>query len=538
MIHTSKAWQALSAHKASINALKISDLFNSNPRRFAQYSVRHGSLLLDFSKHLITDETFKLLNNLSVEANLREKIDSLFQGERVNLTEQRPALHVALRMPQACHLQVGGVDVIAGVHKTLHQMELIVEKIHAKKWLGFSGKAITDIVNLGIGGSDLGPHMVANALKAYTRGVVTCHFVSNVDGAHIAETLKCLNPETTLFIIASKTFTTIETLSNAAQAKRWLEHDMIANHFIAITACKQGALDFGIKHILEMQTWVGGRYSLWSAIGLPIALEIGMKKFKELLAGAHAMDEHFRTAPFHENMPVILGLLGIWYINFFKADTHAILPYNQYLDLFVDHIQQVDMESNGKQVTRAGSPVSYATAPVVWGAVGTNSQHTFHQLLHQGTHFVPVDFIVSAKTLNPLGQQHKLLYANCLAQSQALMFGKTRAQAQEECLEKGLSAEDAKKLAPHMMMPGNHPSTTLVMDQLTPYTLGSLIALYEHKVFVQGCVWDINSFDQFGVELGKSLMQKLVPLLQKNSRRAELDGSTQGLMEFLFECER
>ena len=534
MINTSKAWQALSNHKTAVNSLKLMDLFKTNSRRFAQYSLSHEELLLDYSKNLITDETLELLQNLVIEAKLKEKIDAMFSGERINNTEKRAALHIALRASADQTLEFNGEDIVASVHKTLNQMEAIVEKIHAKKWLGYSGKAITDIVNLGIGGSDLGPRMIVNALKAYDLERVKCHFVSNVDGSDIAEKLKFLNPERTLFIVSSKSFTTIETLSNAFQAKQWLGENDLSNHFIAITSKKQSALDFGIKHVLEMQDWVGGRYSLWSAIGLPIALFVGMKQFKELLAGAHAMDEHFRSADILENMPIMLGLLGVWYTNFFNAQTHAVLPYNQYLDYFVDHLQQIDMESNGKQVTRDGEHVMYSTGPIIWGGVGTNSQHAFHQLLHQGTHFVPVDFIVSAKTLNPLGQQHKLLYANCLSQSAALMQGKSLAAAKEECLEQGLSEADAASLAPHKVMPGNRPSNTIVMNQLTPYTLGSLIALYEHKIFVQGCIWDINSFDQWGVELGKTLAKKLLPVIQKDSSNPELDGSTQGLLDCFF----
>lgn len=540
MLKNTSAWQALERHYAQMQNTNLRQLFADNPQRFNQFSLQFEHLLLDYSKNLITQDTLQLLVALAEQSQLKRKINAMFAGEKINLTENRAVCHTALRADLSKPLMVDDIDIHQQISKSLEKMMKLSDAILQEKWLGDTGKRITDVVNLGIGGSDLGPHMVCHALKPFSLDKVRCHFVSNVDGTHLAETIQHLNPDRTLFIVASKTFTTIETLSNAVQAKHWLLSHNIKNihkHFIALTSAPDKAKAFGIEETLEMYEWVGGRYSLWSSIGFSIMLLIGSKHFKELLLGARAMDQHFTTAPFEKNMPVILALLGIWYHNFFGASSYAVIPYNQYLTYFCDFLQQLDMESNGKSVTQSGEMVDYKTGPIVWGGLGTNSQHAFHQLLHQGTELIPVDFIATVKTHNPLGQQNKILYANCLSQSQALMTGKTLEEATNELIDRGMNEQKAKCLAPHKMMPGNRPSNTLVLEDLNPYTLGSLIALYEHKVFVQGVIWDIHSFDQWGVELGKKLANQLLPIMQQHAPADTLDSSTKGLLTF-FQRDR
>lgn len=540
------AWNNLQSHFSEIQNTHLKDQFINDKTRFKKFFLESQGLFLDYSKNLITSQTIELLLGLVEEVNLRAHIEKMFAGEIINTTEKRAVLHTALRNPDPkAKILVAGENVIPMIQEVLHKMEACVNSVQHGKWKGYNRKVITDVVNIGIGGSDLGPHMVTEALKPYAESNINCHFVSNVDGTHISETLKLLNPETTLFIIASKTFTTQETLCNAVTAKEWLLSQVIGNyknvikhHFIAVTAKPDRAVEFGIaeKNIFPFWDWVGGRYSLWSAIGLSIAMAIGMNNYKELLAGAHAMDEHFRDADFAQNMPVILALLGIWNINFWGCATQAIIPYDQYLLLLPAFLQQLDMESNGKHVTINGTTVKVKTAPVLWGSVGTNGQHAFHQLLLQGTQTVPVDFIISAQTHNPIGEHHLLLYANCLAQSQALMLGKSEEEVIAELRSQGMSMKEAKLLAPHKVINGNIPSNTILLEKLTPFSLGSLIALYEHKVFVQGIIWGINSFDQWGVELGKKIAGDIIPQLQeKNLSRQDQDCSTQGLIQYYHE---
>lgn len=542
-ITKSSIWQKLTEHSKQIANIHMRDLFKDDQERFNKFSIviqnNHTcSLLIDYSKNRITSETINLLCELAKTVDLFSHIEQMFSGQIINTTEQRAVLHTALRNPGDTAILLNGKDIMPTIRATLIKMLQCTENIRHGKWKGYSGKPITDVVNIGIGGSDLGPKMVVTALTPYISNNIKCHFVSNVDGTQISETLKYLNPETTLFIVASKTFTTQETLCNANTAKEWLEqkaNSKNANkkHLIAVTANPQRAIEFGIdkSNIYPFWDWVGGRYSLWSAIGLPIAIAIGADNFQQLLAGAHAMDNHFRNTPFEKNMPVIMALLGIWNINFFNCKTHAILPYDQYLHLLPAYLQQLEMESNGKHVRTDNSPVEYATSPIIWGSVGTNGQHSFHQLLLQGTQTVPVDFIVPIHTHNPIDQHHMLLFANCLAQSKALMQGKTEQQVIQELINQGMNETDVKKLAPHKVISGNVPSDTILIDKITPYTLGSLIALYEHKVFVQGIIWGINSFDQWGVELGKQLTKNIIPGLQDPKNIKNLDSSTCGLIK-------
>ncbi|MCK4608359.1 MAG: glucose-6-phosphate isomerase [Gammaproteobacteria bacterium] len=533
-ITQSAAWQKLNKHQQQMAKVAMRDLFNDDPERFSKYSLEAADLFLDYSKNRITQETFDLLCELPDNRDLASHIEAMFSGQIINTTEQRAVLHTALRNPD----ETSKPEVL----ETRNKMLASAEAIRHGKWKGFSGLAITDVVNIGIGGSDLGPAMVTQALKPYQAGNIKLHFVSNVDGTHIWETLKELNPATTLFIIASKTFTTQETLCNANTAKEWLEQKaQTANaseqHLIAVTAQPERAQEFGIKteHIYPFWDWVGGRYSLWSAIGLAIAIAIGADKFREFLAGAHAMDDHFRHAPWNQNMPVILALLGIWNSNFFNHKTQVVLPYDQYLELLPAYLQQLDMESNGKRVDVDGSPLDTSTAPIIWGSVGTNGQHAFHQLLLQGTQKAPADFIMPLNSQNPIGQHHMLLFANCLAQSQAMMQGKTEAEATEELLSQGMAAEAAAQLAPHKVIPGNVPNNTILVNKITPATLGALIALYEHKVFVQGTIWGINPFDQWGVELGKQLAKNIIPGLQDSVKSKQFDSSTCGLIKKYFQ---
>lgn len=537
LISETQAWQALVRHHEALVPLHMRDLFAQDSERFQRFSMNVGPLLLDYSKNRITQETLDLLLALAEEAQVPRWIERMFAGDKINTTEHRAVLHVALRNRSNRPIRVEGHDVMAGVNEVLARMARFVDAVRSQQWRGYTGEPIRDVVNLGIGGSDLGPLMVTEALRPYGSDELCVHFVSNVDGTHISETLRRLDPRTTLFVVASKTFTTQETLTNAHTAKEWLlaactDPASIAKHFVAISTNGPEVQDFGIDldHMFEFWDWVGGRYSLWSAIGLSIALFIGMERFEELLAGAHAMDEHFRTVPLAQNMPVVLALLGIWYINFFGSETHAILPYDQYLHRFAAYFQQGDMESNGKRITRSGEPVAYATGPVIWGEPGTNGQHAFFQLLHQGTRLIPADFLAPMETHNPVGEHHRILLSNFFAQTEALMRGKTEAEVRDELTRQGLAGEDLEALLPHKEFPGNRPTNSILFPKLTPNVLGHLIALYEHKIFVQGTIWGINSFDQWGVELGKQLAKKILSELDAQSSAHDHDASTNGLI--------
>ena len=533
------AWQALKLHRAGMQNFSMRDAFNSNPKRFEEFTLSSCGLFLDYSKNLITSETRDLLVNLANEVDLKGAIKSLFGGEIVNASEGRPALHTALRRPVADKLSVNGVNIMPEVHKVLNQMTELVGRIHDGLWRGYTEKPITDIVNIGIGGSFLGPELVSEALLSYAQKGVRCHYLANIDGSEFHELTAKLRAETTLFIVSSKSFNTLETLKNAQAARAWYlaqggSEAELHRHFIAVSSNNAAAVAFGIReeNIFPMWDWVGGRYSLWSAIGLPIALAIGMSNFKELLSGAYSMDQHFQTAPFEQNMPVLMAALGVWYGNFWGAQSHAILPYDHYLRNITKHLQQLDMESNGKSVRQDGTPVSTDTGPVIWGGVGCNGQHAYHQLLHQGTQLIPADFIVPIVSFNPVSDHHQWLYANCLSQSQALMLGKTRAEAEAELRDKGMSEEEVKKLAPHKVIPGNRPSNTLVVERISPRRLGALVALYEHKVFVQSVIWGINAFDQWGVELGKELGKGVYNRLTGIQEEPADDASTQGLINY------
>jgi len=540
LLEDNKTFQQLEAHSELFHQVHLRDLFIKDPNRFNRFSLEACGILLDFSKNLVTDETLGLLFQLTRECNLAQKIEHLFTGEKVNTTEQRPALHTALRSFSEQPLFVGSQNISEQVAGALEQMQRIVLEIHEGRWRGFSNKPMTDIVNLGIGGSDLGPAMATYALSPYHKNKIRCHFVSNIDETDIWEATKNLNPETTLFIVASKSFNTQETLCNAKTAKNWLrrvcqEEALLSRHFIAITAKPEKAQALDIKHILPIWDWVGGRFSLWSTIGLPIALSIGMDNFLQLLQGAHAIDTHFRTSPFEQNMPVILALLNIWYVNFFNVKSYAILPYDQYLELLPSYLQQLEMESNGKYRRHNGSKVTYNTSPVIWGMVGSNGQHAFHQLLHQGTQLIPIDFILPLTCHHPLEDHHAWLVSNCLSQSQALMLGKTPEEVRSELLAQNMSETDINALLPHKVLIGNRPSNTLLIPKLTPHSLGALIALYEHKVFVQSVIWDINCFDQWGVELGKQLTAEIFKQLKSAQAYPSTglhDSSTLGLMNY------
>ncbi|WP_297529338.1 glucose-6-phosphate isomerase [Thiohalobacter sp.] len=529
-------WQALTDHYYEIRDAHMRDWFAADPDRFRRFSRRFEDLLLDFSKNRITEETLALLLDLARERDVPAWIERMFRGDRINFTENRPVLHVALRNRSNRPIEVDGEDVMPEVNAVLAQMRAFSNRVRRGEWRGYDDSPITDVVNIGIGGSDLGPLMVTEALKPWG-GPLRVHFVSNVDGAHIHETLKGLDPARTLFIVASKTFTTQETLTNARTARRWLleaagDDAAIARHFVAVSTNAEAVAAFGIdtRNMFRFWDWVGGRYSLWSAIGLSIALYIGMDNFEALLEGAHAMDEHFRTAPLEDNLPVLLALLGIWYINFFGAETHALLPYDQYLHRFPAYFQQGDMESNGKRVDRNGQVVDYDTGPVIWGEPGTNGQHAFYQLIHQGTRLVPADFIAAAEPQHPLDAHHRILLSNFFAQTEALMRGRTEAEARAELAAQGLSGEALERLLPHRVFPGNRPTNAILYRRLTPRTLGSLIALYEHKIFVQGVIWNINSFDQWGVELGKQLARAILPELEDGAEVTGHDASTNGLI--------
>ncbi len=534
------AWQALQAHYENMSRAHMRDIFSKDAQRFEKFSLTSQHILLDYSKNIITEETLACLFDLARETKLQDAIANMFSGAKINLTENRAVLHIALRNRSNRPIVVDGEDVMPDVNAVLAQMKRFSDDVRMGQWRGYTDESITDIVNIGIGGSDLGPVMVTEALKYYAKPGLHVHFVSNVDGTHIAETLKHLRPETTLFIVASKTFTTQETLTNANTAKEWLiraasDASAVKKHFIALSTNAKEVAAFGIdtRNMFEFWDWVGGRYSLWSAIGLSIAIYIGMDNFEALLSGAHNMDEHFRTAPMEKNMPVIMGLLGIWYINFFGAQTHAILPYDQYLNRFPAYLQQGDMESNGKSVTRDGVSVDYKTGPIIWGEPGTNGQHAFYQLIHQGTHLIPADFIAPIETHNPLGEHHAILLSNFFAQTEALMKGKTADEVRTELkASSGLRGEALEKLVPHKTFTGNKPTNSLLLQKLTPTTLGTLIALYEHKIFVQGMIWNINSFDQWGVELGKQLAKAILPELQGNETVKSHDASTNGLINY------
>ena len=533
------AWKALSEHWQDVRDLHMRDMFDVDEQRFEKFSVKFNDILLDFSKNRITEETITLLTDLAKESKLEKWIDKMFSGELINHTEKRAALHTALRNRSDSPVIVDGKDVMPEIHQVLDKMESISNTIRTGHWKGYSERNIIDVVNLGVGGSDLGPVMVTEALRPYGKSGLRVHFVSNVDPSHICDTLSNLNPETTLFIVSSKSFTTQDTLENAKTARDWLlekarDEDAVAKHFIAVAANTQAAVDFGIAedNILQMWDWVGGRYSLWSSIGLSIAIYIGMDRFKALLEGAFEMDEHFRTTPFEQNLPVILALLGIWYNNFFGADSYAVLPYDQHLHRFPAFLQQVDMESNGKSVTRTGKQVDYSTGPIVWGELGITGQHAFYQSLHQGTKLVPTDFMVPIESLNPVGQHHTILLSNFFAQTQALTRGRTEDEAREELKNEGLSNNEIEQLAPYKVFKGNKPSNTILFRALTPRTLGSIIAMYEHKIFVQGVIWEINSFDQWGVELGKQLADTIFKQLSARKPVDNHDVSTNGLINY------
>ena len=510
------------------------ELFDRDPGRFERFSAEGAGLFLDYSKNRITDTTMGLLFELAREADMAGRTEAMFSGRRINSTENRPVLHVALRADAGESILVDGVNVVDQVHAVLGQMEGFTARVRSGDWRGYTGERITDVVNIGIGGSDLGPRMVTAALDYYRDPNLNFHFVSNIDGTHVAQVLGRVRPESTLFIIASKTFTTQETLTNAHTARDWFlrsgaEEVDVARHFVALSTNEPAVRAFGIDpaNMFAFWDWVGGRYSLWSCIGLPIALAVGMENFRELLAGARDMDRHFRATPFERNIPVLLALLGVWYRDFQGFEAHAVLPYDQYLALLPAYLQQADMESNGKGVTLDGLPVTYATGPILWGEPGTNGQHAFYQLLHQGTTVVPCDFLVAVNSLHRIGEHHTMLLANFLAQTEALMRGRTRAEAEQELPT--LAPEARAALAPHKTFPGDRPSNSLLFDRLTPRVLGSLIAMYEHKIFVQGVIWGINSFDQMGVELGKQLAGVILPEL-RGGTAAVHDASTRGLI--------
>lgn len=531
------AWQALKGHQAKMRDVHMRDLFASDPHRFEKFSLSLGDLLFDYSKNRITDETLSLLFDLANQVDLPSAIEAMFTGKKINTTEERAVLHVALRNRANRPILVDGEDVMPQVNAVLEKIRRFSEDVRSGQWTGYTGKAITDIVNIGIGGSDLGPRMVTEALKPYGHERLRVHFVSNVDPTDIAETLKVVSPETTLFLVASKTFTTQETMMNAHTARSWLlEHakdeSAVAKHFVAISTNTKAVEAFGIDsdNMFVFWDWVGGRYSLWSAIGLSIALYVGMDNFVTLLEGAHEADEHFRTQPLERNIPVVMGLLGVWYNNFWDAQTHAILPYDQYLRYFADYFQQGDMESNGKRVTKDGQVVDYQTGPVIWGQPGTNGQHAFYQLIHQGTKLIPCDFIAGAQSHNAIGDHHTVLIANFLAQTEALMMGRTKEDTRRELEGQGTSQGSLKLLVAAKTFEGNKPTNSILYKKLTPHTLGKLIALYEHKIFVQGIIWSINSFDQMGVELGKQLANAILPELEGDAPVTSHDSSTNGLI--------
>jgi glucose-6-phosphate isomerase len=529
------AFKALSSHYEHIRKVHLKDMFRDEVR-FGKFSIKLGEILFDYSKNRITEDTRQLLIDLAVECGLREAIDDMFAGEKINENEDRAVLHTALRFPARQGFMLEGRDILTDIHGVLDKMKTFSEKVISGEWKGYSGKAIRHIINVGIGGSDLGPVMVTEALKPY-RNHIQLHFVSNVDGTHIAETFKNIDPETSLFLIASKTFTTQETMANAYTAREWFlsnggTEEALSKHFVAISTNEKGVTEFGIdpENMFEFWDWVGGRYSLWSAIGLSIACGVGFTNFRALLDGAHEADEHFRNTEFQNNIPIIMALLGIWYTNFFGAESHAILPYDQYMHRFPAYFQQADMESNGKSTDRDGDVIDYQTGPVIWGEPGTNGQHAFYQLIHQGTKLIPCDFIAPAQSHNPIGDHHQLLLSNFFAQTEALMNGKTRAEVEAELKSAGKGAREIVELAPFKVFDGDRPSNSILLKTISPFNLGMLIAIYEHKIFTQGIIWNVFSFDQWGVELGKQLAAKILPELKDETRVNGHDSSTNGLI--------
>lgn len=534
---TTAAWKKLEEYYFGFEGTHMKELFANDAERFKKYSLKFEDILLDFSKNIVDDTVRELLVELASECGLKEAIKNFFSGEKINATEDRAVLHVALRNRGNTPIIVDGKDVMPEINAVLDQMKDFSEKIISGEWKGYTGEAITDIVNIGIGGSDLGPLMVTEALKPYKKENINLHFVSNVDGTHIAETLKLVNPETTLFIVASKTFTTQETMTNANSARDWFlsvakDEDFVKNHFAAVSTNADAVSAFGIdtKNMFRFWDWVGGRYSLWSAIGLSIACGIGFENYVELLDGAHEMDKHFSEAEFDQNIPVILALIGIWYNNFYGAESEAILPYDQYMHRFSAYFQQGNMESNGKSIDRDGNAVDYQTGPIIWGEPGTNGQHAFYQLIHQGTKLIPCDFLASAVNHNKVGDHHPKLLANFFAQTEAMMVGKTKEQVTDELQAAGKSESEIAELVPFKVFMGNIPTNSLLLKQLTPRALGALIAMYEHKIFVQGVIWNIYSFDQWGVELGKQLANAILPELTNEDEVVAHDASTNGLV--------
>ncbi|MDH6254162.1 glucose-6-phosphate isomerase [Chryseobacterium sp. H1D6B] len=531
------AWKALLTHYTEIKTVQIKDLFKQDSKRFEKMSITFNDIIFDYSKNIITDETLEKLLQLAEDCKVKNALEAIFAGEKINGTENRAVMHTALRNFSAQSMSIDGEDVMPEVRETRQKMKAFCEKIHSGEWKGYSGKKIKNIVNIGIGGSDLGPVMVTEALKPYWIEGIQAYFVSNVDGTQIVETLKNLNPEETLFTIASKTFTTQETMTNAQTARDWFlksaeDEQFVAKHFVALSTNKEGVKKFGIDpdNMFVFWDWVGGRYSLWSSIGLSIALTIGYDHFEELLKGAESTDVHFRTTDFKENIPVIMALVGLWYTNFFGSETEAIFPYDQYMHRFPAYFQQGNMESNGKHTDRNGNDVTYSTGPIVWGEPGTNGQHAFYQLVHQGTHLIPCDFIAPAISHNPVGEHHKILVSNFIAQTEALMNGKTAEQVAAELKDSGMEKSEMEKLIPFKVFTGNKPTNSFLLKEITPFSLGALTALYEHKIFVQGVIWNIFSFDQWGVELGKQLAANVLPQLDNNDEIESHDASTNGLI--------
>lgn len=532
-----KAWQNLTEHYSKIKNIHMKDLFQEDPERFSKFSIRFNNILVDYSKNRIDEQTLELLLDLANEVNLQDAINKMFAGDYINETENRAVLHTALRNRDNNPVFVDDKDIMPDINSVSDKMKDFSSKVISGQWKGFTQKKVTDIVNIGIGGSDLGPVMVTQCLKPYAKPGLSVHFVSNIDGTHISETLKKLDPETTLFMIASKTFTTQETMSNALTARKWFlksakNKSHVAKHFIALSTNKKGVREFGIdtNNMFEFWDWVGGRYSLWSAIGLSIACYIGFENFEAMLQGAFEMDQHFKETEFNQNIPVILGLLGTWYNNFFNAQTESILPYDQYMHRFAAYFQQGNMESNGKTCDRNGKNVKYQTGPVIWGEPGTNGQHAFYQLIHQGTKLIPADFLAPAISHNPIGDHHDILLSNFFAQTEALLNGKDKNQVIDELKAAGKSDKEIHDIAPHKVFSGNRPSNSILFKKLTPHVLGSLIAMYEHKIFVQGVIWNIFSFDQWGVELGKQLAKKILPQLKDDKKISSHDSSTNGLI--------
>ena len=543
-INQSPIWQSLNQHKKDIESISLREMFKSDPNRFNHFHIQFNDLLLDYSKHRISKETISLLVKLAKEADVEGWRNRMFEGEKINSTEHRAVLHTALRNQNISPIISDGEDVMPKVKNVLKKMRRFSEEVRSGQWKGFTGKTITSVINIGIGGSDLGPAMVCQALKAYGSKTITPYFVSNVDGADLSQALEKCNPETTLFIIASKTFTTQETMTNAFSARDWFlkaakDNQHIKKHFVALSTNQHVVSEFGIdtENMFEFWDWVGGRYSLWSAIGLSIALYIGMDGFEDLLKGGFEMDEHFKTAPIEQNIPMMMGLLGVWYINFFDFPTHAILAYDQGLSKLAPYLQQADMESNGKFINRDGEHIDFHTGPVIWGEVGTNGQHAFYQLLHQGTEIVPADFIMPIESQYALGkdgnEHHKILLSNFIAQTQSLMLGKTYNEARAEIEKQGYEGEDIESFIPQKTFEGNRPTSSILFKKLTPKTLGQIIAMYEHKIFTQGIIWNINSFDQWGVEYGKQIAKQVLPKLSEKTPTDNFDSSTNGLINYI-----